>query len=158
MSARVAGAAVQAEALLAAGRRSEAEAAAKRSRGALEEGRAKLKGSQRNYFDRFAEPFTRLAEAEVDLLGSDPAAGERAILALADALAVDPRFDAWGEGLFRLERVSAAARRLGRADLAGQVEQRMRKIDPDYTPGSRSAPIRAARGAPASAASTASAR
>jgi tetratricopeptide (TPR) repeat protein len=149
VSARAAGAAVRAEVLLAAGRRAEAEEASRAARRAVEEGRATLKGSDLLYFERFAEPFARLAAAEIALAGPDPAAGERAILELCDAVAADPRFDAWGEGLFRLERVAAAARRLGRPTFAAQVEERMRNIDDDYEPGSRSAPVRtASAGAP----------
>jgi tetratricopeptide (TPR) repeat protein len=147
--ARAAGSAVEAEALLALGRTAEASRASLRAVDALEEARKSLTGADRIYIERMAEPFVRLAKAEVDLAGSDPASGEKAILEMADGIAADPRFDAWGEGLFKLERVAAAARRLGRPELAAQVEARMRRIDADYAPGSRSAPVERVAGAAA---------
>ena len=33
--------------------------------------------------------------------------GETVTMALAGRVAANPRFDAWGEGLFRLERIAA---------------------------------------------------
>jgi tetratricopeptide (TPR) repeat protein len=152
--ARAAGSAVEAEALLALGRTEEATRASRRASDALAEARKLLSGADRLYIDRMAEPFVRLASAEVDLAGNNPAAGQKAILEMADAIAADPRFDAWGEGLFKLERVAAAARRLGRPELAAEVEARMRRIDADYAPGSRSAPVRRAGGAAPAAADT----
>jgi hypothetical protein len=149
--ARAAGSAVEAEALLALGRTAEASRASLRASDALEEARKSLTGAERLYIERMAEPFVRLAKAEVDLAGGDPAGGEKAILEMADGIAADPRFDAWGEGLFKLERVAAAARRLGRPELAVEVEARMRRIDADYAPGSRSAPVEKVAGAGAAA-------
>jgi hypothetical protein len=92
--------------------------------------------------------------AEVELASGDSAAAEKTLIGMADAIAADPRFDAWGEGLFKLERVAAAARRFGRPELAAEVEARMRRIDPDYAPGSRSAPVERAAGAASSAVDT----
>jgi tetratricopeptide (TPR) repeat protein len=145
-SGRAAGAAVEGEALLAIGRGEEARAAARRASEALAQGRNELRGADLLFFERMAGPFVRQIEALVALTGPRPEEGEAALLRMADDLAADPRFDAWGEGLFKLERVAGAARRLGRPDLAAQVEGRMRKIDPDYTPGSRSARIQTAAG------------
>jgi hypothetical protein len=73
----------------------------------------------------------RQLEASLSLRnGGDGAA----LIAMADDLAANPRFDAWGEGLFRLERVARDADRAGKTQLAGEVRERMRRIDPDYLP------------------------
>jgi hypothetical protein len=52
---------------------------------------------------------------------------------MADALAVNPRLDAWADGLFRLERMARDARRAGRPELAHALIERVRKIDPEFT-------------------------
>ena len=49
---------------------------------------------------------------------------------------MNPRFDAWGEGLFRLDRIAADARRVGRTRLADEIVAKMRVIDAAYVPGS----------------------
>jgi len=152
--ARAAGNAVEAETLLALGRTAEASQASRRAAAALEEARKLLSGADRLYVERMAEPFVRMAGAEVELASGDSAAAQKTLIEMADAIAADPRFDAWGEGLFKLERVAAAARRFGRPELAAEVEARMRRIDPDYAPGSRSAPVERAAGAASSAVDT----
>ena len=131
-AARATGAAVEGEVLLALGRRSEAEAAAKRARTAFEEA-TKAAGYEARYIDRFVDPFVRQLEAE--LAPSEKSASET-LLKFADELAGNPRFDAWGEGLFRLERIAVQAKRSGHGALARDIEERMRRIDPEYAPGS----------------------
>src|SRR5262249_39689266 len=92
--------------------------------------------------------FDAQAQAELALAGSRPEDGERALLDLADHLASNSRFDAWGEGLFRVERMSQAADRAGRKELARQLRERKRRIDPAFDPGSSTAAKTAGRRAP----------
>jgi tetratricopeptide (TPR) repeat protein len=131
-AARAAGAAVEGETLLALGRREEAVAAGKRARTAFEEAK-KDAGHETRWIERFVEPFIRQLEAE---LAPTEKASEDHLLKLADDLAANPRFDAWGEGLFRLERIGEQAKRSGRDGLVRDIHERMRRIDPDYEPGS----------------------
>jgi tetratricopeptide (TPR) repeat protein len=130
--ARAAGAAVEGETLLALGRREEAAAAAKRARVEFEAAKAE-RGYDTRWIERFVEPFVRQLEAEIALTEK---ASEDHLLKLADELAANPRFDAWGEGLFRLERIAEQAKRSGRDGLVRDIHERMRRIDPDYAPGS----------------------
>jgi tetratricopeptide (TPR) repeat protein len=133
VSARAAGAAVGAEALLALGRLPEARAAAERASAAHAE-KAKLASQDALRFEGTVGPFVAQAHAELALSGTDPSDGEKALRELADGLAANPHFDAWGEGLFRIERMAQAAQRAGRAELARQLQERARRIDPAYTP------------------------
>ncbi len=135
--ARAAGAAVEGETLLALGRREEAAAAAKRARAAFEDAKSGA-GSDARWMERFVEPFVRQLEAELALTEK---ASEDHLLKLADDLAANPRFDAWGEGLFRLERIAEQAKRSGRDGLVRDIHERMRRIDPDYAPGSTARPL-----------------
>jgi tetratricopeptide (TPR) repeat protein len=135
--ARAAGAAVEGEILLALGRRDEAEAAAKRARAAYDEAR-QATGYDSRWIERFVAPFVRQLDAE--LAPSEKTASET-LLKLADDLSTNPRFDAWGEGLFRLERIAEQAKRSGHDALARDIHGRMRKIDPDYEPGSTAVPL-----------------
>jgi hypothetical protein len=80
----------------------------------------------------------RQVEAE---LAISEKSSEQTLLAFADEIAANPRFDGWGEGLFRLERIAEQAKRSGRDALARDIQARMRRIDPDYAPGSRAVPI-----------------
>lgn len=139
-AAQSAGAAVEGEILLALGRREEARAAAVRAGLALEKAKGETPYEAR-WLDRFVSPFVRQLEAELDLGGKDSAKAEAKLKEFADELASNPRFDAWGEGLFRLERIAEEAKRVGRSALAGEIYERMRKIDPDYVAGSTARPI-----------------
>jgi hypothetical protein len=58
-------------------------------------------------------------------------------------LAAATRFDAWGEGLFRLERIAEQAKRSSREALARDIQERMRRIDSEYVPGSSARPLSA---------------
>jgi tetratricopeptide (TPR) repeat protein len=136
-AARATGAAVEGEVLLALGRRSEAEAAAKRARAAFEEAK-KAAGYEARFIERFVSPFVRQLDAE---LAPSEENAEQVLIAFADELASNPRFDAWGEGLFRLERIAEQAKRSGRGSLAREIEARMRRIDPEYAPGTTARPI-----------------
>ena len=141
---RVVATVVEGEALLAMGRMEDARAAARRAQERLDAGRAAL-GAQARYLDWFVAPYVTQLETEIALHGKDPAAAEAAILRVATELSLNPRFDAWGEGLFRLDRIAADARRAGRVTLAGDVEAKMKTIDPDYRPGSVTSARQAAR-------------
>lgn len=134
-AAQAAGASVEGEILLALGRREEARAAAVRAGEALEKAKKEARYEAR-WIERFVSPFVRQLEAEIDLGGKETAKSEAKLRELADELASNPRFDAWGEGLFRLERIAEEARRAGRASFAADIHERMRKIDPEYAAGS----------------------
>jgi tetratricopeptide (TPR) repeat protein len=136
-AAKAAGAAVEGEILFALDRKTEAAAAAKRARAAFEDAK-KNAGYESRWIDRFVEPFVRQVEAE---LAMTEKSSEKTLLKLADELAANPRFDAWGEGLFRLERIVEQAKRSGRDALARDIEERMRRIDPHYAPGSTARPL-----------------
>jgi tetratricopeptide (TPR) repeat protein len=141
--ARAAGAAVEGEVLLALGRRAEAADAAKRARADFEKAK-KSAGYEVRWIERFVAPFVRQLEAELALSDKFPAEAEEMLRKLGDDLAANPRFDAWGEGLFRLERIAEQAKRSGRDGLAREIQERMRRIDPDYAPGSTARPVRVA--------------
>jgi tetratricopeptide (TPR) repeat protein len=156
-NARAAGAAVEGEVLLAAGRAEQAAEAARRARRLFEEAKAAVRSEARwieRWIERFVGPYVQQLEAEIGLAKGE----ERSVdflLELAQELASNPRFDAWGEGLFRLERIAEEARRAGRGELARDIHARMKKIDPDYAPGSTARPVegstsRAGRGGPGS--------
>jgi tetratricopeptide (TPR) repeat protein len=141
---RVAAIVVEGEALLALGRTSEAQAALGRARKSFDDARTEL-GTQARYLDWFVTPYVNQLDTEIALHGKDPADAEASIRRVAAELSQNPRFDAWGEGLFRLDRIAADARRAGRTQLADDVEAKMKVIDADYRPGSISAPRQAAR-------------
>ncbi len=135
-SARAAGAAVEGETLLALGRRPEAARAAKRARAELDQGKKEVAGYDAVWLERLIEPYIRTLDAEIALDEKPSAESETTLRKIADELAANPRFDAWGEGLFRLERIADQAKRSGRAALVRDILDRMRRIDPDYAPGS----------------------
>jgi tetratricopeptide (TPR) repeat protein len=134
-AARAAGAAVEGETLLALGRRNEAVEASKRARAALDEAK-KNAGYEAIWLERLIGPHIRQLEAEIALADEASAGAEEKLRKMADELATNSRFDAWGEGLFRLERIAEQAKRSGRHELGRQIHERMRRIDPDYVPGS----------------------
>jgi tetratricopeptide (TPR) repeat protein len=128
---RAAGAAVEGEIQLAMGKKGEAVGALARAKAAYEEALKAVSASDARYIEHFLAPYVRQLEAALSLRdGGDGAA----LITMADDLAANPRFDAWGEGLFRLERVATDAERAGKSVLAGEVRERMRRIDPDYRP------------------------
>ncbi len=143
-AARIVATVVEGEALLAMGREADARAAAARAQERLDAGRVAL-GAQGRYLDWFVAPYVAQLETEIALRGKNPADAEASILRVATELSLNPRFDAWGEGLFRLDRIAAEARRAGRTTLAADVEAKMKRIDPDYAPGSITAQRQAAR-------------
>jgi tetratricopeptide (TPR) repeat protein len=131
-AARTAGAVVEGEALLAMGKTKESKACSARAKQLLDTSVHQLPGYQSRYVELFVRPYVDQLDTEIALREDSPAAAEASILAVADALSMNPRFDAWGEGLFRLERIAADARRAGRQQLAADIEVRMKRIDPDY--------------------------
>lgn len=139
--ARAAGAAVEGETLLALGRVPEAREAEKRARTAFEEAK-KGAGYEAVWIGRMIEPYLHQLEAELALSEKESTTAENSLRRVADELAGNPRFDAWGEGLFRLERIAEQAKRSGREALARDIQERMRKIDPNYAPGSTALPLK----------------
>lgn len=134
-AARVMAVVVEGEARLAMGRLDEARAASARSKEALDAARVEV-GSGSRYMEMFVRPYMDQLSTEIALRGEDPSEAEAAIRKEAEELSANPRFDAWGEGLFRLDRIAADARRAGRTKLADDIVARMRLIDPAYIPGS----------------------
>jgi tetratricopeptide (TPR) repeat protein len=133
-AARVMAVVVEGEALLAMGRLDEARAASARSKEALDAARVEV-GSGSRYLEMFVRPYLDQLSTEIALRGADPTQAEAALRKVAEDLSANPRFDAWGEGLFRLERIAADARRAGRTKLADDIVGRMRLIDAGYVPG-----------------------
>jgi tetratricopeptide (TPR) repeat protein len=144
-AARSAGAAVEGEVLLAMGRADDAKAACRRAKTAFEESKRSASAGDADYLDRVLGAYIQQLTVEIDLRGPDAAAAEDSLRKVADELAANPRFDAWGEGLFRLERIAEEAKRAGRSGLVADIYARMRKIDPDYVPGSTAISRQAAR-------------
>jgi hypothetical protein len=132
--ARVIGAALAGEAYVGLGRIDDAKKALKRAETAEPKVAQAL---QRSPYESFASSFTQsfinTLSSEIALRGKTPEDGERQFIAMADALAVNPRLDAWADGLFRLERMARDARRAGRPELAHALIERVRKIDPEFT-------------------------
>ena len=77
----------------------QARVALTRAEATLEEGRPAL-GYQARYLDLFTRPYVDQLATEIDLRGSNPASAEASLRKVADELSTNPRFDAWGEGLF----------------------------------------------------------
>src|SRR5262249_28956920 len=123
---------VEGETLLAMGKMDDARACAARAKQTLEGAHRELSQFQARYVDIFVRPYIEQLDTQLALPGDAPASAEASILAVADELSATPRFDAWGEGLFRLQRIAADARRAGRTRLAADIETRMKKIDPEY--------------------------
>jgi len=131
--ARVLGATLAGEAYIGLGRIDDAKKALKRAEAAEPKVAEAL---QRSPYEAFASSFTRsfinTLSSEIALRGKTPEEGERQFLAMADALAVNPRLDAWADGLFRMERMARDARRAGRPELAQALIERVHKIDPEF--------------------------
>ena len=94
------------------GRVTQARAALARARATLEEGGRAL-GYRSRYLELFTKPYVDQLATELDLRGSNPESAEASLRKVADELSSNPRFDAWGEGLFRLDRIAAMARASG---------------------------------------------
>jgi tetratricopeptide (TPR) repeat protein len=132
--ARVVGPALAGEALVARGRLNEAKRAQKRAEAAVQQAiDATAHSPYETFTPYFVQPFLDTLAGELALRRKDPSLGEMQYLAMADALVVNPRLDAWAEGLFRLERLAIDARRAGRPKLAQALVERMKKLDPDFT-------------------------
>jgi len=137
-SARMVGAALGGEALLGLGRLEEAQHAQERAVTAHAELERQVKNTYYETFAlRFRRSFLNLLEGELALRGENAAAGEARLLTIADELAANPRVDAWAVGLFNLQRLAADARRVGKPQLAAALVERMRRIDPHFTPEER---------------------
>ena len=141
---RVVAIVVEGEALLAMGQTDAARDAARRAKKSFDTARAGLTHEAR-YLDLFVAPYIEQLDTEIALHGKDPSDAEASIRKVANDLSQNPRFDAWGEGLFRLDRMASDARRAGRTTLATDVEAKMKVIDPDYVPGALSASASASR-------------
>ncbi len=129
--AHLAGAALAGEAQLGLGRRGDAAqslARAQRAQAALLQ---EVKDTPyEGFVPGYAGPYVETLAGELALGGAAAAAGEKQLLSMADAISSSPRLDAWADGLFRLQRVAAAAARAGRLPLAAAIRERIRRIDP----------------------------
>lgn len=132
--AQLIGAALAGEAYIGLDRLAEAKKALKRAETAQPKLQAMLKNTPYETFaSSFSRSFLNTLASEITLRGKTPEEGERQFIAMADALAANPRLDAWADGLFRLERMAQDARRAGRPELAQALVERMKKIDPGFT-------------------------
>jgi len=130
---RLLGALIQAEALLGLDRTGEARQARRRAAGHYRDAIEEVEGTvDEGNIPHLADPFIESLDGQLALRGRSPEKGEKQLLKIADDLSASPRFDAWGEGLFRLERVAADAARAGRPELSRQIVERMHRIDPDF--------------------------
>jgi tetratricopeptide (TPR) repeat protein len=134
-AAKTVGEALVGEALLMLGNVDEARAAAERSSSYLKTARARIAGHPLEIFIlRRVESFLIQLNGQLALRSPDPSAGEKALIAMADGILATPLFDAWGEGLFKMERVGRDALKSGRRELADQIRSRMIKLDLSYKP------------------------
>jgi tetratricopeptide (TPR) repeat protein len=133
-AAHLIGAALAGEAYIALDRLAEAKKALKRTEAAEPKVVASLKNTPYEAFgSSFSRSFINTLSSEIALRGKKPEEGEQQVIAMADALAINPRLDAWADGLFRLERMAQDARRAGRPELAQALIERMHKIDPGFS-------------------------
>ena len=131
--ARLVGAALAGEAALGLDQLAEAKKALQRAQAAERQVLAAFKNTPYEVFGAsFSRSFLNTVASEIALRGKKPQDGEKQMIAMADALAVNPKLDAWADGLFRLERMAQDARRSGRPELAQALVERMRKIDPGF--------------------------
>lgn len=126
------GQALAAQALLGLGRIGEARKAGAGAASLYKKVRKEARGSPYERRVPRRHPYAVTLEGLLALHGAKPESGEKMLLEMADELAANPRFDAWGEGLFHLERIAAEAGRAGRPGLAADLAERMHKIDPDF--------------------------
>jgi tetratricopeptide (TPR) repeat protein len=132
--AQLVGAALGGQALVALGRTDEAEQALERAKARYEELVVRAKDTFYEPFaPRYAGPFITTLEAEIGLRGPNGAEAEAQTLAMADAVAHDPRIDAWAVGLFHIARVADDARRAGKPALAAALVERLHAIDPEFS-------------------------
>jgi len=103
-----------------------------------------MSGQDALRFEGTVGAFVGQAQAEVGLSGPDSSEASQQLIGLADSLASNTRFDGWGEGLFRIERMAQAAERVKQPTLAEQLRERGRRIDPAFTPA-----VLLAKGSPA---------
>ncbi|HET6374376.1 MAG TPA: hypothetical protein VFG76_13795, partial [Candidatus Polarisedimenticolia bacterium] len=123
-SDRAIGAALEGEALLALGRTAEAKQALKTAK--------RTKPAKGEDAEGWTPPQIEMLERMLALSGKRPEQAKTDLIKMADKLAENPLFDAWGQGLFRLQRLAAQAERSGHPELSTALAERMRKIDPDF--------------------------
>ena len=130
---RFAGAVIASEALLAQGLVKESRDTRRRADKAYADIRRAVRGTPyESLTPSYLGPVVRMLDAQLALHGGKGSDGGKDLLKIADDLAGNPRFDAWGEGLFRLERAAAEAVRAGQPKVAEQLVERMHRIDPDF--------------------------
>ncbi len=126
-------AALSGQALLGLGRVSEARQALRRAEKAYE----RMLDSVRDRPGEWQLPgyvghHLKTLQALVALERGQPEKADAILIEVADQFASQPGIDAWASGLVHLDRVAAWARRAGRDRLAASVEERIRRIDPDF--------------------------
>lgn len=120
--ARLLGAALRGEALLALGRPAEARQALAQARERLERFVASMTtASSEKTFAFVAAMAVRTLEGKLALAGPHPAEGEALLLDVAWKLGAGNSFDAWALGLLRIEEIARHAGRTGFPELAGRM-------------------------------------
>jgi len=131
--ARLVGAVRGAEALIAMKRFDEARKARKRASEALGQLRKEADNPiYRSLPDQYREDLYEPLEAQFALYGNNPSAGEKVLLKQADGFVGEAGLDGWVTALMRLDQIAGIARRAGRQQFAGAIEERLHKIDPGY--------------------------
>lgn len=126
------GEALAGQALLGLGRVEEAKKSADRAASFYKTARKEAKGTRYERRAPKQHPYEETLMGLLELHGRHPEKGEKRLLKMADELAANTRFDAWGEGLFHLDRIAAEAQRAGRPKLVADLAERMAKIDKDF--------------------------
>ncbi len=93
--------------------RTEARAALRLANERLDAARAAL-GREARYMDWFVAPYVTSSRRRLRSTARIPPTPRPRSAASPPSSRTNPRFDAWGEGLFRLDRIAADARREGR--------------------------------------------
>ena len=126
------GEALAGQALLGLGHVEEARKSAARAASLYRAARKETAGTRYARRAPKKHPYEETLKGLLELHGRNPEKGEKRLLKMADELAANTRFDAWGEGLFHLDRIAAEAQRSGRPKLAVDLAERMKKIDPEF--------------------------
>lgn len=126
------GEALAGQALLGLGRVDEANRSAAKAASLYKAARREAAGTRYARRTPKEHPYEETLVGLLELHGRHPEKGEKRLLKMADELAANTRFDAWGEGLFHLDRIAAEAQRAGRSKLVADLAERMKKIDPEF--------------------------
>ena len=126
-------AALSGQALIALGRVSEARQALRGAEKAYQRMLHSVRDRPGEWqLPRYVGHHLKTLQALVALERGQTEKADAILLEVADQFASQPGIDAWASGLVHLDRVAALARRAGRERLAASIEERIRRIDPDF--------------------------